>query len=215
MPYYCGPCLPNILSTESSPTTGTLPIQDSKINTSPASKPALFAFGKTGLRHLATSASKPVLLDLVETGSQHLANKPVAFGSVQHPCLPIRWDKRCLYNSYHTLAAKAIAHFYWAVYGFNSGHFISSIWSLCLPFNITISADPFVNGRSLFTEFSTTPSPILSGASALLHLVRSSGITVSYHRANKSFMGNTGFDRHAVTPYPITLHCHGLGAPRT
>jgi hypothetical protein len=40
------------------------------------------------------------------------------------------------------------------VYGFNSGHFISSIWSLGLPFNITLSADPFVNGRSLFTEFS-------------------------------------------------------------
>jgi hypothetical protein len=55
--------------------------------------------------------------------------------------------------------------------------FISSIWSLRLPFNITLSADPFVNGRSLFTGFSTTPSPILSGASALLHHVRSSGIT--------------------------------------
>ena len=42
MPYFCGPCLPNILSTEpdnSSPTTGTLPIKDSKINTNPASEP--------------------------------------------------------------------------------------------------------------------------------------------------------------------------------
>jgi hypothetical protein len=180
MPYFCGPCLPNILSTEpdnSSPTTGTLPIKDSKINTNPASEPALFAFGETGSRHLADLASKPALLALVETGSQHLANWPVAFGSVQHPCLPRRWDKQCLYNSHLTLTAKAIAHFDWAVYGFNSGNFISSIRSLGLPFNITLSADPFVNGCSLFTEFSTTPSPILSGASALLHHVRSSGIT--------------------------------------
>jgi hypothetical protein len=135
----------------------TLLIKDSNNNVNPASEPTLLAF--------------------VETGSQHLANWPVAFGSVQHPCLPQRWDKQCLYNSDLTLAAKSIAHFNWAVYGFNSGHFISSIWSLSLPFNITLLADPFINGRSLFTEFSTTPSPILSGASALLYHVQSSVIT--------------------------------------
>ena len=160
MPYFCGPHLPHILSTEpdnSSPTTATLPIKDSDNNANPASEPTLLAF--------------------VKTGSQHLANWPVAFGSDQHPCLPQRWDKQCLYNSDFTLAAKSITHFDWAVYGFNSGHFISSIRSLGLPFNITLSADPFVNGRSLFMEFSTKPSPILSGASALLHHVRSSGIT--------------------------------------
>jgi hypothetical protein len=160
MPYFCGPRLPHILSTEpdaSSQPTTTLPITDSDDNAIPASDPALLAF--------------------VETGSQHLANWPVAFGSVQYPCLPRRWDKRCLYNSDLTLTAKSIAHFDWAVYGFNSGHFVSSIRSLGLPLHITLSANPFVNGRSLFTEFSTTPSPILSGASALLHHVRSSGIT--------------------------------------
>ncbi len=69
-----------------------------------------------------------------------------------------------------------LTHFDWAVYGFNSGHFISLIRSLGLPFNITLAADPFVDGCSLFTEFSATPSPILSGASALLHHMRSSGI---------------------------------------
>jgi hypothetical protein len=127
----------------SSPTAATLPIKDSNNNANPASEPALLAF--------------------VKTGSQHLANWPVAFGSVQHPCLPRHWDKRCLYNSDLTFAAKLIAHFDWAVYGFNSGHFISLIWSLGLPFNITLCANPFVNGCSLFTEFNTTPSPILSG----------------------------------------------------
>jgi hypothetical protein len=40
------------------------------------------------------------------------------------------------------LAAKSIAHFDWAVYGYSSGHFISLIWSLGLPFNITLSATP-------------------------------------------------------------------------
>ncbi len=157
MPYFCGPHLPNILSTEPDdtlPHTETLPIKDSDNKANPASDPALFASG--------------------ETGSHHLANWPVAFG---HSVRPPPSTGQCLYNSELTHAAKSIAHFDWAVYGFNSGHFISSIWSLGLPFNITLCANPFVNGRSLFTEFNTTPSPILSGASALLHHMQSSGIT--------------------------------------
>ena len=160
MPYFLGPRLPHILSMKpdaSSPPTATSPIKDSDNNAILASDHALLAF--------------------VKTGSQHFANWPVSFGSVQYPCLPRHWDKRCLYNSDLTLTAKSIAHFDWAVYGFNSGHFISSIQSLGLPFNITLAATPFVHGCSLFTEFSATPSPILSGASALLHHMHSSGIT--------------------------------------
>ena len=178
MPYFRGPCLPRILSTEpdaSSPPITTLPITDSDNYANPASDPALLAF--------------------VETGSQHLANWPVAFGSVQYPCLPRRWDKRCLYNSDLTLTAKSIAHFDWAVYGFNSGHLISSIWSLGLPFIITLSANPFVNGRSLFTDFHNPISyPFWgictpSSRAIVWHHFNPLGLPdpfpqVSYHRAN-------------------------------
>ncbi len=172
LPYFCGPL--SLEPDASSSPTKTLPYKDSNNNANPASDPALFTFGETGSRHLANLASKPALLAFIKTGSQHLANWPVAFGySVQ----PHSSTRRCLYNSELTHAAKSIAHFDLAIYGFNRGHFISSIRSLGLPVNITLSADSFVNGRSLFTEFNITPSPILSGVSALLHHVQSSGIT--------------------------------------
>jgi hypothetical protein len=154
MPYFCGPCLPTILSTEPDNTslpTKTLPIKDSNNKANPASDPTLFASG--------------------ETESQHLAYWPLALG---HSVRPPPSTRQCLYNSVLTHTAKSIAHFDWAVYGFNSGHFISLIRLLGLPFNITLCADSFVNGRQLFTEFNITPSPILSGASALLHHVQSS-----------------------------------------
>jgi len=61
-----------------------------------------------------------------------------------------------------------------------------------------------------------TPSP----CAVFRHQINSLGLPhpfpqVSYNRANQSFLGNTGFGRHAATPYPITLHRHGLRAPRT
>ena len=58
------------------------------------------------------------------TGLQHLATWPVTFG-MQAPSTSA--DSRCLYNSDLTLAAGMLARYDWAVYGFNSGHFLSSI----------------------------------------------------------------------------------------
>ena len=74
------------------------------------------------------------------------------------------------------LAAKSIAHFVGCVWVQQWALYIFDLVPRSSIQHYTFS-DPFVNGRSLFTEFSTTPSPILSGASALLHHVWSSGIT--------------------------------------
>jgi len=81
------------------------------------------------------------------TGLQHLATWPVTFG-MQAPSTSA--DSRCLYNSDLTLAAGMLARYDWAVYGFNSGHFLSLIRDLGLPFNVVLACDPFANGQALF-----------------------------------------------------------------
>ena len=70
-------------------------------------------------------------------------------------------------NQEYAASANLLSEFNWEVYGFNSGHFISSIWSLGLPFNIMLECDPYVSGQALFTEF-TSCFNIFSGASELL-----------------------------------------------
>jgi hypothetical protein len=67
--------------------------------------------------------------------------------------------------------------FDWAVYGFNSGHFISSIRLLGLPFAIVVASNEYANSRSLFTKLSTCTGPILGGCRALLDHIKASRIT--------------------------------------
>jgi hypothetical protein len=51
-----------------------------------------------------------------------------------------------MYNSELVLAAHTISHFTWAVYSFNSGHFVSSIQAQVLPFRVVLCADIFAEG---------------------------------------------------------------------
>eukprot|EP00956_Cyclotella_meneghiniana_P020963 scaffold37640_cov83-Cyclotella_meneghiniana.AAC.2 len=78
------------------------------------------------------------------------------------------------HNSELVLAAHSLLHFTWAVYGFNSGHFISCFERDQLPFRITLAADPSTAGRACFKKF-TSCRTILSGLQDVLHHVRSSG----------------------------------------
>ncbi len=64
--------------------------------------------------------------------------------------------------------------FSWAVYGFNSGHFVPMIEKRNLPFRIVLACDPFEYGRSLFGEFAECPIVLPSAASLLDH-IRGSG----------------------------------------
>jgi hypothetical protein len=72
------------------------------------------------------------------------------------------------------LAARTIVEFQWAVYSFNCGHFLTSIRAGALPFRIVLVADAFVEGRSLFKEFSDC-TIILDGARELYNHIRNSG----------------------------------------
>jgi hypothetical protein len=105
-----------------------------------------------------------------ETGLQHLAIWPVSFGL--NPGIPLftidpMVRAQTLYNSDLTSAAGLLSCYDWAIYGFNSGHFLSTICEMNLPFNVVLACNTFANGRALFQEFIRCPT-ILSGAPALL-----------------------------------------------
>jgi hypothetical protein len=82
-----------------------------------------------------------------------------------------------LYNSKLTAAAQSLSCFNWAVYGFNSGHFISSIRLLGLPFAIVLASGEYAHSHSLFTKLSTCTGPILGECCALLDHIKASRIT--------------------------------------
>jgi len=69
-----------------------------------------------------------------------------------------------------------LARFPWAIYGFNSGHFLTSINDGGLPFKIFLACDLYVNSRALFRKLTDCPT-VIDGASALLDHIRASGIT--------------------------------------
>jgi len=61
----------------------------------------------------------------------------------------------------------------WAVYVFNSGHFLLTISKWNLPFSVMLACNPFKYSRALFHEFSACPK-VLPFAGALLDHIRSS-----------------------------------------
>jgi hypothetical protein len=112
------------------------------------------------------------------TGMQYLSNWPNSFSEYSSESTPIISTTVCsLYNSNLTATAWPLSCFNWAVYGFNSGHFISSIRLLGLPFAIVLASDKYANSRSLFTELFACTGPILGGCCALLDHIKASGIT--------------------------------------
>jgi hypothetical protein len=85
---------------------------------------------------------------MITPGSQHFAYWLVSFGfftlltDSNHPV-------QSLYNFNMSTTAGLLAHFDWAVYRFNSGHFVHTIRNCGLPFRIVLAADLFANTRAL------------------------------------------------------------------
>ena len=154
MPYYRGPRLPANNAQPSAPSSAA-PSSDAAVTVTLA---AIHTHNSGGLTHLA--------------------NWPVHFGSspTVHPD-----STRALYNADIPAAARQLAGFDWAIYGFNSGHFISTIRSRNLPFSIVLACDPYEPNRALFREFAPSCKTVLSGANALLDHVRGSGVTSALH----------------------------------
>jgi hypothetical protein len=73
-------------------------------------------------------------------------------------------------------AASMLAHFDWAIYSFNSRHFLSTICVRSLPFKLVLAYNPFVCGRALFCELLECKL-ILNSAPEMLDCIWGSGIT--------------------------------------
>jgi hypothetical protein len=112
-----------------------------------------------------------------KAGMQYLSHWPVSFGDLPSTSALVTSTVCSLYNSDLTAAARSLSRFDWAVYGFNCGHFVSSIHLLGLPFIIVLASDDYAHGRSLFTELSACTGPILTGCTALLDHIKTCGIT--------------------------------------
>jgi hypothetical protein len=128
----------------------------------------------------------------VTCGFQHLSNWLISFGIIKPSGHSDQTSHHCLYNSEIIRTASMLAHFDWAVYGFNSGYFVSAISDRGMPFHIIVAYDPYSNRRSLFQSI-TTCTHVLDGALALLDCITSSGITskligylIHSHRYNTS-----------------------------
>ena len=118
------------------------------------------------------------ILPSLTTGPEFFSICPLVFGDFGASSPPIDSNVRQLYSADLPVYAYNIARFRWAVYGFNSGHFISSIKKRNLPFDIILACDPFAYGRALFHKVAHC-SDVFNGANALLDHIRASGQTYS------------------------------------
>ncbi len=83
---------------------------------------------------------------------------------------------RVLYNSELPVIAYSVSHFPWVVYGFNLGHFVSTIKLRNLLFLIGLACNPYAHGRALFHEVAKC-STVLPRTGALLNHIHASRIT--------------------------------------
>jgi hypothetical protein len=109
-------------------------------------------------------------------GLQYISNYAVCFVKYIRPRPAHAHSNKPLYNSDLTIAVSIVSKFDWAVYGFNNGHFSSTITELGMPFKIMLACNPYTICCALFTEISSYPT-ILCSAPALLNHIRASGNT--------------------------------------
>ena len=75
---------------------------------------------------------------------------------------PKEMPKLSLSNQAASVAEYKSTQFSWMVYGFNSGHFLSTILSDKLPFHVVVAADYDAHGRALFHEIEKCPTILTS-----------------------------------------------------
>ncbi len=91
-----------------------------------------------------------------DEGLTSLCNRPMQFGSL--PLQDCEHPIRGLYNAEFPALAYCATHFSWAIYGFNSGHFVSTILKWNLPFCVFLACDPYEYSRALVSEFVHEPN---------------------------------------------------------
>ena len=85
-----------------------------------------------------------------------------------------------LYNNDTPLLASELSSFAWAIYGFNSGHFVSSLLASSVASEVVLAVDTRLSGQALFKEFTNCPV-ILDSAIKLLERINLSTATTTIH----------------------------------
>ncbi len=115
------------------------------------------------------------IVTLGKLGFTSLSHRPIRFGTFSSSDAPdTKPILRVFYNSELPAIAYSASHFPWAVYGFNSGHFVSTIEQRNLPFSIILACDPYAHGRALFHEVAKCLT-VLPSTGTLLDHIRASG----------------------------------------
>jgi hypothetical protein len=173
MPYYCGPRIP----AEHCPDGTSTDEMNSTFNTQ-----AKVTVCLPGLTTLHGGIDNNILFC-----------QPVRFGIFESSNTAS--NIRALYNSdCPALAYRAMA-FTWAIYGFNTGHFFSTILKRNLPFQTVLACDPYESNRALIREFAPSCPHMLPSAASLLDHIRGSG------------------DSGSIDGYIIHLHCYQSSKP--
>ena len=118
------------------------------------------------------------ILDVDLGNGCHLSNHPVKFGDLDSSVTPV--SAHASNNNDVPCLASQILHFSWAVYSFGGGHFMSTINSQNIPFQVSLACDQYESGRALFREF-TSCTMILASRTELLNYIRASGETSQVH----------------------------------
>lgn len=118
-----------------------------------------------------------IFIDDSNGRGEMLSHVPVLFGSFESTInLTAVHRSSPLYNNELIAAARYIIEFQWAIYSFNSGHFLTAIQRESLPFCVTLAVDPLLEGCSCCKDFAKCQR-VLSPTSKLLNHIRSSGDT--------------------------------------
>ncbi len=116
-----------------------------------------------------------------DLGFTSLSHRPIQFDTFSSSDANAPDTKpilRVLYNSELLVIADSASHFPWAVYGFNSGHFVSTIKQRKLPFLIILACDSYAHSCALFHKVTKCPM-VLPSTGALLDHIRASKNTSS------------------------------------
>jgi hypothetical protein len=113
-------------------------------------------------------------------GHTHISNVPICFGEFDGACPRPRQAAQTLLNLEFVSYALQAQWFDWAVHSFSNGHFLATILSHNLPFNICLACNPYESGRALFQEFATS-AKVFNSDNNLLNHIRASGNTSVVH----------------------------------
>ena len=148
MPYYRGPCVTTTADSSNSGVPSTAPTADvAHQSHCQFNMDEMIHHNCHGLSHLSNVRVRSGNFDKVTPMTSHASS-----------------------NHEIPTYAHQILNFNWAVYSFGGGHFVLTVLSRNLPFQITLACDQYECGCALFCKFTSCPDIFGSGNDLLHHI---------------------------------------------